>query len=103
MLRAGYAAVALSVICAGCANETLPTPGALAVQPMNLMPSIAGTALPTASLSANLGGASTRRVPAPETIDLATDKTMAGRVLTAIALERVTGRKPDPAALMAYR
>jgi hypothetical protein len=36
--------------------------------------------------------------PSPETPDAA-KKTFSDRVLAAIALERVTGRKPDPARL----
>lgn len=106
MLRASIAAAIMSVCCAGCANETLPTPGGLAVQPLNLMPAIAGGALPSASISNGLGAApnaDSSMETGAANIDLSTDKTMAGRVLTAIALERVTGRKPDPAALTAYR
>ena len=38
--------------------------------------------------------------PAPAAADPSYRKTMSDRVLTAIALERVTGMKPDPARLM---
>lgn len=103
MLRAGFAAIILSAICAGCANETLPTPGAFAVQSFNLMPAIAGGDLPSAQLPVGMASTSADTAPGSETVDLSAEQTMAGRVLTAIALERVTGRKPDPAALTAYR
>jgi hypothetical protein len=59
--------------CAGCANE--PKLGA------HLAPSVTSSAQAAA---------------APEQMP---KKTMADRVLTAIALERVTGLKPDPARL----
>ncbi|MEO1281668.1 MAG: hypothetical protein AAFV69_08045 [Pseudomonadota bacterium] len=92
MFRAGVVASLLSVMVAGCANETLAPSSGLTVSPLNL--------LTTGSVDAT-----TRKLPsqADRPIDLATDKTMAGRVLTAIALERVTGRKPDPATLSAIR
>ncbi|MEM1371476.1 MAG: hypothetical protein AAGG72_04505 [Pseudomonadota bacterium] len=48
--------------------------------------------------SASISAGITPAQPTRE-VDLARDKTMAGKVLTAIALERVTGRKPDPSTL----
>ncbi len=73
---------AVSLLAAGCSNAT----------------SIGG---PQGLTNANLQPVSP--AAAAETIDieamLSNNKTMAGKVLTAIALERVTGRKPDPARL----
>ena len=69
----------LALLLAGCANATLaPSLGA-------------GDALtgPTSSISLS-SGSETSEAPR---------KTIASKVLAAIALERVTGRKPDPARL----
>ena len=70
MLRAG-AAVAIGVILAGCANSQ-PFPGG---------------AFPSA-----LGGPAQAAEADPDP----GKKTLASKVLAAIALERVTGLKPDP-------
>jgi hypothetical protein len=75
------AALSLSLLAAGCAGETPPlasftTTAALAV------------ASPPQMLEA-----------VPEAPLRPVRKTMSDRVLTAIALERVTGLKPDPARL----
>ncbi|MEO1207358.1 MAG: hypothetical protein AAFV45_13620 [Pseudomonadota bacterium] len=88
MLRVVAIAGLAGVLCAGCANDTLTPSSGLTVSPLNM-------------LTTGSTGGTTRTIPLDgnDTVDLATDKTMAGRVLTAIALERVTGRKPDPATL----
>lgn len=91
MFRAIAIAACAGFACAGCANDTLPPPGALNVQSLSLL-----TGSQSNVSTGSLGDAGTT---APQNVDLANDKTMAGRVLTAIALERVTGRKPDPATL----
>jgi hypothetical protein len=68
-----------ALLCAGCANATLtPTLGS-------------GNAL--------TGGASAVSVASPASASEVPRKTVASKVLAAIALERVTGRKPDPARL----
>ena len=56
---------------------------------------------PAGLTNANLQPVSTAKAADPIDIEteLSTNKTLAGRMLTAIALERVTGRKPDPARL----
>lgn len=74
------AVLALSL--AGCANETQTS--ALSLTPLSSGPAMAAK----------------REVKASEAdveARLAAKQTLAGRVLAAIALERVTGRKPDPA------
>ena len=75
------------VLCAACANEHAPK--VLGYQatahPLSIAPAAAATS------TGSLQGGSTL-VPAR--------KSMADKVLTAIALERVTGRKPDPARLV---
>lgn len=65
--------------CAACANDPVPSPLATAnALQMHLLPA----------------------VDTPENAGIELKKTHASRVLSAIALERVTGRKPDPARLM---
>ena len=74
------AGIALPLALAGCAND-VPSSS-------SFMPS---PAIATAAMAAS---------PAPAAADPSYRKTMSDRVLTAIALERVTGMKPDPARLM---
>lgn len=62
------AVVALAVVCAGCANET-------------------------EAPRMNLGGLQS---PVPSGDGAGVRKTMTDKILAAIALEMVTGRKPDP-------
>lgn len=75
----------LPLVCAACANE----PGAkvmgyqAAGHPLAISPA---QAAPTGSIP-------------PRTIPMPARKNMADKVLAAIALERVTGRKPDPSRL----
>lgn len=45
-------------------------------------------------------GAVRQEIPTTQALSVPARKTMADKVLTAIALERVTGRKPDPARLV---
>lgn len=66
----------LAFVLAGCANET---------------PNVAGFAT-TSSIA--VAAPAVASMPAPQPPPR---KTMSDRVLTAIALERVTGLKPDPA------
>ena len=77
----------LPLICAACANE--PGPKVMGFQ---------STANPLAIASAS--AAPTGALPA-QPMALQPHKTMADKVLAAIALERVTGRKPDPSRLTA--
>jgi hypothetical protein len=79
-MRMGWGATAIAAFaCAACANDT-STPSGLggAAGAMHLLPSAAAA-----------------EAKAPEL-----RKTYASRVLSAIALEKVTGRKPDPQRLM---
>jgi hypothetical protein len=74
-------AVAIALIGAGCANE------------------------PASSLGSEARGLSAATEPASQEADsdvapLATKKSMASKVLSAIAFERVTGLKADPARLV---
>jgi hypothetical protein len=80
MLKRGAIVLSFAVLVTGCASETpqiasFTTTSALAV----------ATPLPVAAAA---------EAPAPVARPR---KTMSDRVLTAIALERVTGLKPDPA------
>jgi hypothetical protein len=82
ILRVGVMAAA-ALTCAGCANEH-----------------------PEASISYRAGLHASSSVSTTEAdIDMAFEghqtakKSMGAKVLTAIALERVTGRRPDPARL----
>ncbi len=70
--------VAAGLACSACANQQIGAPG-------NLQ---------TAGLQA-ISSASAAEANAEA--QLLAKKTMAGKVLTALALERVTGLKPDPA------
>lgn len=75
MLLRAMTLIGVLSACAGCASET---------------PANAGLATSAFSTSA-------QATPAPGQLP---KKTMADKVLTAIALERVTGLKPDPARLV---
>lgn len=72
----------------GCANERATT--VFAVQPM----AANASAMATGSVTATERDVELRQ---------AAKQTIAGKVLAAIALERVTGRKPDPARLAELR
>ena len=78
-------AVAIPLLCAGCANE--PVSAIATTEPSGL-----GAARPDPEHQTTTGGeaaAATHR------------KNMASKVLSAIAFERVTGLKADPARLVA--
>ncbi|MEL7049002.1 MAG: hypothetical protein AAGF56_11340 [Pseudomonadota bacterium] len=92
MLRATVVAISAGLLCSACANDTLAPSSSLSAPPLSLI-TTGSTSNPATTVRP--GGQSSQNV------DLARDKTMAGKVLTAIALERVTGRKPDPATLSA--
>ncbi|MEZ5856206.1 MAG: hypothetical protein R3D67_16185 [Hyphomicrobiaceae bacterium] len=68
--------VLLSSLLAACANETTPFAGLAPTSALAIAP-------PPQDLGANMS--------APQ------EKTLSDRVLAAMALERVTGMKPDPA------
>ncbi len=76
------------VLCAACANEHAPKVMGYqaAASPLAIAPATTAT---TPS--------------APASLPVPVRKSMADKVLTAIALERVTGRKPDPARLAEAR
>jgi len=78
-------AVAVPLLCAGCANEPVSAIG-------TTEPSGLGAALPEPEIQTATGG---------EAAVLARRKSMASKVLSAIAFERVTGLKADPARLVA--
>lgn len=69
-------AVLASLACAACANERAPQ---------------------VLGYQAQIAPKQTAALPAERQPEL--KKTMASKVLAAIALERVTGRKPDPSRL----
>lgn len=80
------AAAALS--CAGCANQSPMQPMALGYH---------GALSREASTGVPGGRQSRSTAPVPATTAAKPMKqTLGGKVLSAIALERVTGRKPDP-------
>lgn len=83
-------ALALSVlVLAGCANDGVPGVSA---------------GFATASLPGASGSGAAANVGAGDPLaDGVPRKTLASRVLAAIALERVTGRKADPARLTETR
>lgn len=97
MIRKGLFAVVAGLSVAGCANDTLAPSASLNMHSLNLITGSTQMAEPGDVSGARYRPASASGRP----VDLARDKTMAGKVLTAIALERVTGRKPDPATLSA--
>lgn len=76
------AAILVGLLCAGCANATLSPSLGSGNSFGNGLPGVAGTA------TGDTGAVGESEVPR---------KTIASKVLAAIALERVTGRKPDPA------
>jgi hypothetical protein len=82
ILRVGVLA-ATALTCAGCANER---PGSSFYHQASWQPS---SSVPSAGAD----------VDAAVESDQPATKTMGAKVLTAIALERVTGRRPDPARL----
>lgn len=92
LLRAAaVAVVALAV--SGCANDR-----SVAMMGLGFHGGASADAAPTprpASASVN------PRVPAGELTEM--KQTLGGKVLSAIALERVTGRKPDPSRLRELR
>jgi len=94
MIRYAALATLLSgVALTGCANDPL-TPGAagLGTNALSMVsPAEANQSTQTRQLSAGFD------IEDPATLGVR--KTLAGKVLTAIALERVTGRKPDPARI----
>lgn len=81
VLRRGLIVGGMALACAGCAGET---------QLAN------GFAAPTLTTSALAATTTTQATPAPGEMPR---KTMSDKVLAAIALERVTGLKPDPSRL----
>lgn len=81
MLARSAVMLSLAALLAGCANET---------------PNLAGFAS-TSSLAIVRPTAAAVIEPSPQ--QPAFRKTMTDRVLAAIALERVTGLKPDPSRL----
>jgi outer membrane murein-binding lipoprotein Lpp len=83
LVRAGFI-VAAGLTCAGCANERPET--SLYYQAASLH---AAPSAPTTEAD----------VEAAIESGQAAKKTLGAKVLTAIALERVTGRRPDPARL----
>jgi hypothetical protein len=102
-------ACACSSVLAGCAGE--PNVGASLAPPSGLLNgNIQGRNIQTGSIRPDvvqphvLKGTMGFYTPGPQIeadpeLRQAARKTLAGKVLAAIALERVTGRKPDPARL----
>lgn len=85
MLKRAVVLGSLPLLCAACANE--PAPRVLGYQasvPATMQTSRSGDLQPA-------GNGETQPVM---------KKNMADKVLAAIALERVTGRKPDPSRLI---
>ena len=80
MVRRLLALTAVTLACTACANAPLPRPFALGASAYSMAPAVR-TGEPDADMAA------------------IRKKTMASKVLSAIALERVTGRKPDPSRL----
>lgn len=73
--------LAASSVLAGCSGQVLPLSGSTDISALAIAPQPVGVAAPSEQNSAQQ----------PHI------KSMADRVLAAIALERVTGMKPDPA------
>ena len=82
MLARSALVLSLAMMAAGCANET---------------PNLAGFATTSSLAIATpaVAGSNPQQQPSAQSYK----KTMSDRVLTAIALERVTGLKPDPGRL----
>lgn len=98
--RAAFVLV-LAVSVSGCANERFPSPMALGFHGNDTAPtaSLTGHAgEPSGDRSGDKGGHTGKVQAASRTIgDVKNMKqTLGGKVLSAIALERVTGMKPDP-------
>lgn len=82
MLVRAASVIAVAVALTGCANDRMLPPMGLGFA--GLANSVSSSAQPS------LGEAS------PVTLSPGMKQTLGGKVLSAIALERVTGRKPDP-------
>jgi hypothetical protein len=76
---------AAATVLAGCAND-------IGVHPLSIHSGIAG-----AAKASMLGGPDQASVQEAELKRAAQQKTLSAKMLAAIALERVTGRTPDPA------
>lgn len=88
VLKRGMVLGMLPLVLAACANEPAPKVMGFHATSATMAPSARGDfAPPTGALPGE-------RVATP------TRKTLGDKVLTAIALERVTGRKPDPSRLI---
>ena len=83
MATRAIVAVGLGVVLSACANDQRPDTAGLA----------------TGSLSLAAARVTSEPIEAPQP-QASGKKTMGDRVLTALALERVTGLKPDPARLL---
>ena len=87
-----FAIVAAALSCAGCANQVLQPMGLGYYGQLDQGPAAAASAIvgerTAASKSSNFAGI----VPGANNMK----QTLGGKVLSAMALERVTGRKPDP-------
>jgi len=91
MLGRCVAVLILSCLAAGCARDPITLSSSLEPPGLGMLSSGGES-----HSSTRVYAATTREEPR---IDYLRQKTMAGKVLTAIAFERVTGRKTDPARL----
>lgn len=88
VLKRGMVLSVLPLMMAACANEPAPKVMGFQATSATMTPSARGDfASPTGTLPGE-------RIATPSR------KTLGDKVLTAIALERVTGRKPDPSRLV---
>ncbi len=87
MLLRAFVLASLTLACAACANDAGPY---RLGSPANATPTAVGATQPS-GISILPAGA------------LRDHKTMSDKIMTAIALERVTGRKPDPGRLLVDR
>ena len=78
----------LPLVCAACANDSGPR--------------VMGYQTSGHPLAITRAEAAQQASSASPALHVPARKTMADKVLTAIALERVTGRKPDPARLTSH-
>ncbi len=82
-------AVALALVCAGCSDGASVALNQLSVAPL--------------ASTSNDGNEATGSLAAPQTTGaqarIGPDRSFSSRVVAAMALERVTGRKPDPSRL----
>ena len=92
--RVTIACLLVGVACAGCSETTAGLPG---LATASLQAPVGGVTAPMtrASVAPAAGGAA----PSEEDQLRASRRTMASKVMAARALERVTGRKPDPGRL----